>query len=108
MLVAGFLLTILWRRTGLGIELVARAASSKIVRRKATMNFLSRFTYIPAVMIVCAGVTGCFSYHKTVEPAPAPAVVEMSPPVTTSSTTTTTSDNGLVQRQKTTTYSVNP
>ncbi len=72
------------------------------------MTLLNRIAYIPAVMIVCAGVTGCFSYHKTVESTPAPAVVETAPPVTTSSTTTTTSDNGLVQRQKTTTYSVNP
>ena len=73
------------------------------------MKLFQRVAYIPAVMFVCAGVTGCFSYHKTVEPAPAPAVVETVPSPTTSSTTTTTStDNGLVQKQKTTTYSVNP
>ena len=72
------------------------------------MKLLSRIAYVPAVIIVCAGVTGCFSYHKSVESTPAPAVVETSPPVSTSTTTTTSTDNGLVQRQKTTSYSVNP
>jgi hypothetical protein len=74
------------------------------------MKIFNRVAYIPAVMIVCAGVTGCFSYHKTVEPASTPAVVETvpAPATSTSTTTTTSSDNGLVERQKTTTYSVNP
>lgn len=81
-----------------------------------------RLAIIPAAIAVCGFVSAC-SYHKTVESstpspvvesAPAP-IVETAPPVvvqpapapmTSSSTTTTTTDNGsgLVERQKTTTY----
>ena len=76
------------------------------------MSIMRRIAIIPAAIAACGIVTGCFSYHKKVEENPAP-VVEMTPPSTTvvtpapetsSSTTTTTTDNGLVQRQKTTTY----
>ena len=78
---------------------------------------------IPAVIATCGLVAGCFSYHKTVdetattpapvvETVPAPVAVVPAPaivtaPVTSSSTTTTTTDStapGVVERQKTTTY----
>jgi multidrug efflux pump subunit AcrA (membrane-fusion protein) len=90
-----------------------------------------RFVIVPAAIAVCGFVSAC-SYHKTVEtapervvttepvivPAPAPATVVQTvpaPPTTvvqtvpvpatsSSTTTTTTSDNGLVEKQKTTTY----
>jgi hypothetical protein len=76
---------------------------------------------IPAAVAACGIALGC-SYHKTVETQPAPATivepapvavapapVVVSPPVTTSSTTTTTETNpAVVERQKTTTYSVSP
>ncbi len=81
-----------------------------------------RLAIVPAAIAVCGFVSAC-SYHKTVEntpervvqtepvvvPAPAPAtVVETVPapaPVTSSSTTTTTTtDNGVVEKQRTTTY----
>ena len=77
------------------------------------MNLMKRIAIIPAAVAACGIAAGCFSYHKTVdetqtpapvvETAPAPAPVVVAPPVT-SSTTTTTTDNGLVERQKTTTY----
>jgi hypothetical protein len=77
------------------------------------MSLMKRIAIIPAAVAACGIATGCFSYHKTVdetatpapvvETAPAPAPVVVAPPVT-SSTTTTTTDNGLVERQKTTTY----
>jgi hypothetical protein len=88
------------------------------------MRFIKRMAIIPAVFATCGLVAGCFSYHRTVDettaPAPvvetvpaAPAVVEVAPPAVvappvTSSTTTTTTDSavpGIVERQKTTTYS---
>jgi hypothetical protein len=79
-----------------------------------------RFIIVPAAIAVCGFVSAC-SYHKTVEtapervvttepvivPAPAPATVVQTVPVpatSSSSTTTTTTDNGLVQKQRTTTY----
>jgi len=84
------------------------------------MRSIKRMAIFPAVIATFGLVAGC-SYHKTVEetapapvvetvPAPvavvpAPAVVAA--PVTTSSTTTTTTDStapGVVERQKTTTY----
>lgn len=90
-----------------------------------------RLVIVPAAIATCALVSAC-SYHKTVEetkpaptvvetvpatvvqpvPVPAPAVVETVPvpaPVTSSSTTTTTTtDNGVVERQKSTTYTTTP
>lgn len=82
------------------------------------MRLISRIAIIPAAVAACGIATGCFSYHKTVDETQTPApVVETTPPVvetapavvetvpaTSSSTTTTTTDNGLVQRQRTTTY----
>ena len=88
------------------------------------MLSIKRMTIIPAVIVTCGLVAGCFSYHKTVDetattppivetvPAPAPAVVAVPEPAVvtapvTSSTTTTTTDSGIpgvVERQKTTTY----
>jgi multidrug efflux pump subunit AcrA (membrane-fusion protein) len=85
------------------------------------MRYL-RLAIAPAAIAVCGFVSAC-SYHKTVEntpervvqaepvvvaaPAP-PTVVETVPapaPMSSSSTTTTTTtDNGVVQRQKSTTY----
>ena len=75
-----------------------------------------RLAIVPAAIAVCGFVSAC-SYHKTVETAPAPAVVETVPapapatvvetvpaPVTRSTTTTTTTDNGVVERQRSTTY----
>ena len=66
----------------------------------------SRFAIIPAAIAFCGFVSAC-SYHKTVdktqpvvEAAPAPA-----PATSSSTTTTTTSDNGMVEKQKTSTYS---
>ena len=74
------------------------------------MRLLSRIAIIPAAVAACGIAAGCFSYHKTVDETPA-TVVETAPepvvtvPATSSSTTTTTTDsNGIVQRQKTTTY----
>jgi len=77
------------------------------------MSIMKRIAFIPAAVAACGIAAGCFSYHKHVdETQPAP-VVESAPPSTTvvtpapaqsSSTTTTTTDDGLVQRQKTTTY----
>ena len=77
------------------------------------MSIMKRIAIIPAAVAACGIAAGCFSYHKNVdattspapvvETAPAPAPVVVAPPAT-SSTTTTTSDNGLVERQKTTTY----
>jgi hypothetical protein len=75
------------------------------------MRFISRIVIFPAAVVACGIATGCFSYHKTVDETPAP-VVETAPettvvpvPATSSSTTTTTSDsNGVVERQKTSTY----
>jgi len=66
-----------------------------------------RFAILPAAIAVCGIVSGCFSYHKTVEPTTAPVVetVPAAPAPAVSTTTTTTSDNGIVERQKTTTYS---
>jgi len=85
------------------------------------MRYL-RFAIVPAAIAVCGYVSAC-SYHKTVEtapervvqtepvvvPAPAPATVVQTVPVpapmsSSSTTTTTTTDNGLVEKQKTTTY----
>lgn len=78
------------------------------------MSIMKRIAIIPAAVAACGIAAGCFSYHKNVEattspapvvetaPAPAPMIV-VAPPAT-SSTTTTTTDNGLVERQKTTTY----
>ena len=74
------------------------------------MKFISRIAFIPAAIAACGLTAGCFTYHKTVDTTPAPVVettpapVVAVPPATTSSTTTTTTDNGLVERQKTTTY----
>ena len=78
------------------------------------MSIMKRIAIIPAAVAAAGIAAGCFSYHKTVdqttpapvvESAPAPAAVVVAPaPATTSSTTTTTTDNGLVERQKTTTY----
>jgi len=83
------------------------------------MRYL-RLAIVPAAIAVCGFVSAC-SYHKTVETTPAPAVVETAPapapvvvqtvpvpaPTTNSTTTTTTTDNGVVEKQRTTTY-VNP
>jgi hypothetical protein len=87
------------------------------------MRFIRSLVIIPAVVATCGLALGC-SYHKTVEETrPAPATVVTPPPATvvepapvvtvpptTSSTTTTTTDTvpGVVERQKTTTYSVAP
>jgi hypothetical protein len=85
------------------------------------MLSIRRLLIVPAAVAACGVALGC-SYHKTVETAPAPAtVVEpapvavapapvvVTPPVTTSSTTTTTDTTPtVVERQKTTTYSVSP
>jgi hypothetical protein len=76
------------------------------------MSILKRIAIIPAAVAAAGIATGCFSYHKNVdqttpepvvESAPAPAPIVVAPPAM-SSTTTTTTDNGLVERQKTTTY----
>ena len=78
---------------------------------------MNRIVIIPAMVAACGIVSGCFSYHKRVDETASPApIVETAPPSTTvispapapaesSSTTTTTTDNGVVERQKTTTYS---
>ena len=87
------------------------------------MRSLKRLVMIPAFVATCGLAFGCFSYHRTVDETQ-PAVVEAPPativtpapaavvvPPTTSSTVTTTTDSavpGVVERQKTTTYSVAP
>jgi hypothetical protein len=64
-----------------------------------------RLAIFPAAIAVCGIVSGCFSYHKTVEPTTAPVVETVPAPApAVSTTTTTTSDNGMVEKQKTTTY----
>lgn len=77
------------------------------------MSLMKRIAILPAAVAACGIAAGCFSYHKhvdetqtpapVVETNPAPAPVVVAPPAT-SSTTTTSTDNGLVERQKTTTY----
>ena len=53
---------------------------------------------------VCMVLSGCFSYTKEETSRVVPSAEV--PAATTSSTTTTTkNDNGLVERQRTTTYS---
>lgn len=66
------------------------------------MSLIKRTAIIPAAVAVCGIAAGCFSYHKHVDETQTPAPVVTAPE--TSSTTTTTTDNGLVQRQRTTTY----
>jgi hypothetical protein len=75
------------------------------------MGLMKRIAILPAAVATIGIAAGCFSYHKNVDetaPAPvvetAPAPVVIAPAPETSSTTTTTTDNGLVQRQRTTTY----
>jgi|SRR5271156_1576823 len=105
----------------------ASCCSQGYVPMEATrMRFIKSMAIIPAAIATCGLVAGCFSYHRTVDetttpapvvetvPAPAPAVVEVpapavvtTAPVTSSSTTTTTTDSaapGVVERQRTTTY----
>jgi hypothetical protein len=71
---------------------------------------MKRIAIVPAALAACGIATGCFSYTKHVDETqtPAPVVETVPVPVVsapeTSSTTTTTTDDGLVQRQKTTTY----
>jgi hypothetical protein len=79
------------------------------------MRSIKRLAIIPAAIAACGIVTGCFSYHKSVdETQPPTTVVEPAPvvavPESTSSTTTTTTDTapGVVERQKTTTYIPEP
>jgi hypothetical protein len=82
------------------------------------MRSIKRMAIIPAAIAACGIVSGCFSYHRTVDettaPAPVvetvPAPVVVAPAPVTSSTTTTTTDAGpaVVERQKTTTYSTTP
>jgi hypothetical protein len=79
------------------------------------MRSIKSLAIIPAAIAACGIVSGCFSYHRTVDETTAPApVVETVPapvvvapaPVTSSSTTTTTTESApaVVERQKTTTY----
>lgn len=74
------------------------------------MSLMKRIAIIPAAFAACGIAAGCFSYHKTVDEtqtSPAPVVETAPAPVVAApetSSTTTTTDNGLVQRQKTTTY----
>lgn len=79
------------------------------------MRYIKSLAIIPAAIAACGIVSGCFSYHRTVDETTAPApVVETVPapvvvapaPVTSSSTTTTTTESApaVVERQKTTTY----
>jgi hypothetical protein len=81
------------------------------------MRSIKSLAIIPAAIAACGIVSGCFSYHKTVDettapapvvetvPAPAPVVVAPAP-VTSSSTTTTTTESApaVVERQKTPPY----
>jgi hypothetical protein len=81
---------------------LSRAGGSTIMQFK-------RLAIVPAAIAAVGIASGCFSYHKKVEEtAPAPAVVETvpapAPATSTSTTTTTTTDNGVVEKQKTTTY----
>jgi hypothetical protein len=69
------------------------------------MKFISRIAFIPAAIAACGLTAGCFTYHKTVDTTPAPVVeTTPAPVVAVPPSTTTTTDNGLVERQKTTTY----
>jgi hypothetical protein len=78
------------------------------------MRFKSHLSIIAAAVAASGIVSGCFSYHKTVEATPAPVVQTVPEPVVTvpaassSTTTTTTDNNGVVERQKTTTYTTSP
>jgi hypothetical protein len=83
------------------------------------MRSIKRLAIIPAAIAACGIVSGCFSYHKSVDETQTPApVIETTPapvavvpaPVTSSSTTTTTTDSApaVVERQKTTTYIPTP
>jgi hypothetical protein len=90
-------------------DLGIAACSRKISRAGGSMIMqFKRLAIVPAAIATIGIASGCFSYHKKVEEtAPAPAVVETvpAPAASTSTTTTTTSDNGVVEKQKTTTYS---
>lgn len=81
------------------------------------MRLIGRIVLVPAAIVACGLVTGCFSYERTVDTTPvpvietAPPVVEVTPaplvvsPATTKSTTTTTTDSdGVVQQQRLSTY----
>jgi hypothetical protein len=66
-----------------------------------------RLAIVPAAIAAVGIFSGCFSYHKKVETTPAPVVETVpapAPATSTSTTTTTSTDNGVVERQKTTTY----
>jgi ABC-type uncharacterized transport system auxiliary subunit len=52
---------------------------------------------------VCLTLTGCFYSSKETTHTAEPAVAVPAEPAT-SSTTTTTTDNGVVEKQRTTTY----
>lgn len=66
------------------------------------MNLRNRVAYFTLAAALCAGLTGCFSYHRTVEKTTTPAATA---PSAASQTTTTTSDDGTVERHSTATYS---
>ena len=86
------------------------AVSQLNPRRRIQEMRLNRIAIIPTALAACGIVTGCFTYHKPVEEAPAPVVQTVPEPVvavpaaSSSSTTTTTDNDGVVERQKTTTY----
>ena len=82
------------------------------------MRIIKRIVLIPGVIAACAIATGCFSYHKSVDATSPPPVVETTPPpivetapavvvppaASSSTTTTTTDSNGVVERQRSSTY----
>ena len=76
------------------------------------MRSIKHLAIVPAAIAACALAAGCFSYHKNVDETK-PAVVETAPPAVvtvpeaSSSTTTTTTDSvpGVIERQRTATYS---
>jgi hypothetical protein len=74
------------------------------------MRILSRIAIVPVAIAACTIATGCFSYHKTVDSQPAPVVetapepVLTAPAISSSTTTTSTDSNGMVERQRSSTY----
>lgn len=69
------------------------------------MKLYNRMTYLIISASVCAGLTGCFSYHRTVEKTTTPAVTA---PSSATESSTTTNDGGTVERHSSTTTYSNP
>ena len=66
------------------------------------MNLRKQALYFIMPAVLAAALTGCFSYHRTVEKTTTPTATV--PSASSETTTTTTNDDGTVERRSTTTY----